>query len=147
MFDLKWFVILRQEDFFLVFCFCVQTFSCNNLSIVDKLIMSQKSSKTSTYRDKVQQLQGELHKAQDVLGSEKCLPTMAIAAAAAPLLLFLIIFFLSPSFVQRKEGSKYIRCLKKVFMWTIILTLMVWAGMYLFTYCQGWEGTSICTRM
>ena len=105
------------------------------------------STKTASYREKVQQLQGELRKAEGILGSEKCIPTMAIAAAVAPVLIFLVLFFLSPSFVQRKEGSKYVRCLKKVFMWTVILTLVIWGGMYLFTYCQGWEATSVCARV
>ena len=72
---------------------------------------------------------------------------MAIAAAVAPVLIFLVLFFLSPSFVQRKEGNKYVRDLGKVFMWVVILTLVVWGGMYLFSYCAGYEGSAVCARV
>lgn len=104
-------------------------------------------STTSGYREKVQALQNELRKAESALGSEKCIPTSYIAAAVAPVLIFLVLFFLSPSFVQRKEGSKYVRDMKRVFAWTTGLTVVLWIGMYLFTYCAGWEGTSVCARV
>lgn len=104
-------------------------------------------SETTSYRDKIARLRGELGKAEELLGSEKCIPTISIAAAAAPVLIFLMLFFLSPSFVQRKEGTKYTRCLKRVFMWTVILSILVWTGMYLFSYCAGYSGTAVCARV
>jgi len=103
------------------------------------------SVKSSQYREKIAHLRNELNKAEGLLGSEKCIPTMTIAAVVVPVLIFLVLFFLSPRFVQRKEGSKYIRCLKKVFLWTVILSIILWVTMYLYTYYKNYNGSLICS--
>lgn len=106
------------------------------------------SSKTKNYRDKVEQLENLLGEHQSkVQSKQKCLPTMMIAGAITPVILFLLFFFIKPSFVQVKEGNKFVRSGKKVFMYTIVLTLVTWLGMYLFTYCRGYNRASmLCAR-
>lgn len=100
-------------------------------------------SSTASYREKVQALQNELKRAESSLGPEKCIPMTSIAAAVAPVLFFLALYFITPGFVRRSEGGKEVRDMKKVFMWTVILTLVSWGGMYLFTYYQS---ASVCAR-
>ena len=105
-------------------------------------------STTREYRDKVARLKRELDLLEQSSGDapEKCIPTMYIAAGIAPVLVFLILWFLSPGFVQKKEGEKYSRSTSKVFMWTLLSTAMLWIGMYVFTYCDSFVNTSICAR-
>lgn len=74
---------------------------------------------------------------------EKCIPTMLIAGVAAPFVVGLVLYFVQPSFVQKKEGGKYIRDKKKILMWTTIVTFVLWIAMYLFTYCSGYNSKSM----
>lgn len=105
-------------------------------------------SKENTFRDKVAQLQASLDAStKSVSSKEKCLPTLMIVGVAAPFLILVILFFLQPSFVQRKEGKKFVRDGKKTFFWTIALTLVLWVGLYLYSYCVGYSAASmVCAK-
>jgi hypothetical protein len=98
------------------------------------------------FGEKVEQLQQELKKAQTTLRSEKCISVTMIAAGVVPVLVFLVLFFLSPKFVQVRNGNEYTRSLKKVFTWTALMSILLWIGIYLFTYCNGYEADAICMR-
>ena len=78
---------------------------------------------------------------------EKCTPTMMIAAACIPLFTIVVLYFLQPSFINNKEGDRYVKSTKKLFVWTAGITVLSWIAMYLFTYCAGYDPTSmICTK-
>lgn len=83
---------------------------------------------------------------QDITRKEKCIPIIVIGAIVVPVLAWLLLYFLQPSFVQSKEGLKYVRNNSKVFWWTVIITAIIWGGMYLFTYCKGYKGGKWCSR-
>lgn len=102
----------------------------------------------SPFARRVRELESHLASATEkVAPGAKCVPTMLIAGLVAPLLIFLVLFFLQPSFVQRKEGTKYARDGKKVFYWTLGLTLAIWFAMYVFTWCKGYDRTAmLCSR-
>ena len=98
----------------------------------------------STLSQKIQELQDITAEGERKIGAkERCVPTMAIAGAVIPLLAFLFFFFLQPGVVQKKEGNKFVRDGKKVFYWTIGVTLVLWVGMYIFTYCRGYQKSSM----
>src|SRR5690348_15878779 len=73
-----------------------------------------------------------------------CFPTMIIVAIAIPIVLWLLLYFVSPSFVQVKDGSSFVRSNKKVVMWTFGLSVVLWLGLWLFTYCQGYQSHQLC---
>nr|QBK86338.1 MAG: membrane protein [Marseillevirus LCMAC102] len=77
---------------------------------------------------------------------EKCVPIMLIVGIIVPLLIFLLLYFLQPSFVQKKEGTKYIRNNTKLFYWTLLITVVLWIAMYLFSYCKGYEKSAMLCR-
>lgn len=77
-------------------------------------------------------------------GESGCFPTFLVIGALVPIVLFLALYFMQPSFVQTKDDDGFARSNKKVVMWTIGATLLIWAGMYLFTYCQGYSGHQVC---
>jgi hypothetical protein len=106
-------------------------------------------SSTTTFAQKVQDLEAAVANASSkvAITERSCVPTLMIVGLVAPLLLFLIFFFLQPSFVQRKEGSTSKRDGKKVFFWTLGLTLVLWLGMYIFSWCKGYANTAmLCAR-
>lgn len=103
---------------------------------------------SSSFESQVQALQERINKQESKIASkEKCLPTMLIAGIVVPFLLWALLYFLQPSFVQKKDGTKYIRDGTKVFYYTVGITLVIWVAMYLFTYCQGYDKASmLCAR-
>ena len=102
----------------------------------------------ASFKDKVAQLeQATAESARKVSSKEWCFPTLMIAGITAPFLLLILLFFLQPSFVQRKEGDKYVRDGRKVFYWSIAMTLILWLGMYLYTYCGSFQAVSmLCSK-
>lgn len=96
-------------------------------------------SKVATFREKVASLEQQVKKFE----GEKCIPTMAIAAAVIPLLIFLVLFFLQPGFVQRTEGNKSVRSVQKVFIYTLVISLIAWALMYCYSF---FTGSAVCAR-
>jgi len=78
---------------------------------------------------------------------ERCIPVMLIAGIIVPIVIWLVLYFIQPEFVKVQEGSKKVRSNTKVFYWTVIVTVIIWVGMYLWTWCQGYEHTSmLCAR-
>ena len=100
------------------------------------------------FAQKIEDLQKQISSASGKASKkEKCIPTMIIAAIAVPILAWVLLYFLQPSFVQKKEGNKYVRSAAKVFYWTVGVTVVIWIAMYLFTYCQSYSGLSmLCSR-
>jgi uncharacterized membrane-anchored protein len=73
----------------------------------------------------------------NVSKKEKCFPTTTVVAIAAPFVAGLGLYMIQPSFVQKQEGGKYVRDSKKMLLWTLGLSMVVWIALFLFTYCRG----------
>ena len=102
-----------------------------------------------SYSDKIARLEKSIGELTDnIVSKEKCMPTMVIVAIVSPLIIFLSLFFFSPSFVQRKDNTKYTRNNKKVFFYTLGFSLAIWGLIYLYTLCSGYDRTAmVCSRM
>ena len=84
---------------------------------------------------------------KSVAAKDRCMPTMVIAGLATPLVLLLLLFFIQPRFVTRKEGKRKIRDGKKIALYTAIGTVLVWAVMYFYSKSQGMgSGSMTCQR-
>jgi hypothetical protein len=107
------------------------------------------STSSAEFSKKVNELGAHIAKANGKISAkESCVPSLLIAAIATPIVVWALFFFINPSFVQRKDADgKYVRCGKKIAMWTAIVTLILWVAMYMFTYCQGYDSASaFCKR-
>ena len=103
----------------------------------------------SDFKSRVDELSRRIDSAKaGVASKEKCVPTLMIIGVIVPILLWLVLYFTQPSFVQQKEGDKYTRSTRKVFYWTIGATLVVWVALYMFTYfkSQSGGGSMFCKR-
>lgn len=89
---------------------------------------------SSSIEERINVLQEEINKAERSLDKKK-ISTPVIIAIAVPFVVAVLLLILAPSFVKRKEGGKYVRCGKKIFQWTIIFTVILWLGLYLYMYC------------
>ncbi len=93
---------------------------------------------SKSFADKVSELQRNLDEGtKKVASKEWGFNPLLIAGGLAPFVLFLLLFFLQPSFVQREENGKFVRDNKKVFYWTVAGTAIAWLGLYLYTWCTG----------
>jgi hypothetical protein len=105
-------------------------------------------SKGSSFKERVEGLEKKLQEAtQGVSKQDSCFPTLMVIGIAIPFVLLLLLFFLQPSFVQKKEGTKYVRDGKKVFYWSLGITLVMWVGLYLYSYCLGFNNAAmVCAK-
>ncbi len=71
---------------------------------------------------------------------KKCIPTLLIVGMTIPFIVWLVLYALQPSFVQKKQGSKYVRDNMKIFQWTILVSVIFWVALYLFSFCQSQKG-------
>src|SRR5436305_15147437 len=59
-------------------------------------------------------------------GTANCFPMASLWYILVPVIIFLILFFLRPGIVKKQENGKAVRSNKKVFGWTIVLTIIIW---------------------
>lgn len=60
-----------------------------------------------------------------------------IAAILLPILIFILLYFIQPSFVESKDDSGTIeRDNRKVLMWTVGVSVVIWICLYLFKFCK-----------
>jgi len=71
---------------------------------------------------------------------KKCIPTLLIVGMAIPFVVWLVLYALQPSFVQKKQGSKYVRDNMKVFQWTLLVSVIFWVALFLFSHCRSIQG-------
>lgn len=77
---------------------------------------------------------------ENIKGKEKCFPTLLIVGIITPIIIWMLFYFIRPSFVQKKNtDGTYTRDNKKVLLWTFIISVVVWVCLYLWTYCKGYD--------
>lgn len=106
-------------------------------------------SSSADFSKKVNELGAHIAKANGKISAkESCMPTLLIAAVAVPIVVWLLLYLVKPSFTQMKDKEgKFVRCPKRIAMWTAIITLILWGAMYMFTYCKGYDAASaFCKR-
>ena len=100
-----------------------------------------------SFSDKIAKLSAQTDALQkEIMNKEKCVPTLIIVGVATPIIWFIVLYMLQPGFVQVKEGDKYVRSNRRVVNWTLILTILVWISLYLYTFCNGYKGSAICKK-
>lgn len=91
--------------------------------------------------------QESLFKFQGVANGLKCMPKFMIVAMVLPFVFFLFLFFVKPWFVKVTIDGEKKRSLTKVFVWTLFITFVTWAGMYLYYSSKGYNVDSlVCVR-
>jgi hypothetical protein len=97
--------------------------------------------------ERVAELQRQTLEVRSKRDQEHCVSMLMIAGIVTPFLVWILLYWLQPSFVQKKEGTKYVRDNGQVLKWTVIITVGLWMVMYLFTYCTGYDPKSgFCIR-
>ena len=73
-----------------------------------------------------------------ISSKQKCVPTLLIVGMVIPFIVCIVLYALQPSFVQKKQGSKYVRDWMKIFQWTVLVSAVFWVALYIFSAsCRG----------
>jgi hypothetical protein len=88
---------------------------------------------TANFREKTAQLSEEVETlAKRLASKESCFPKSLIIAFVLPIIWWVILYWGQPWFIRRKENGREVRDTGKVFMWTILFTMISWLAMYLY---------------
>ncbi len=87
--------------------------------------------------DKFEQAISELQSQIDtyettIVRKEKGVSPLVIMAIVIPFLVFFMLYLLSPRCVMSEVNGQQTRDGKKVFLWTLGVTLLSWGGLYLY---------------
>lgn len=90
---------------------------------------------------KIENLEKKIKEAEigDEIGLDytKYLNAPIIIGAATPLVLAGILAAVKPKFILKKDDDKDILDYKKLIQWTLIVSIIVWIGLYFYSYNQG----------
>jgi len=92
-------------------------------------------SKADTMRKKADELQSHIEAISGkVTKKEKAFPIMMAVGAVIPFVTFAALYFIQPGFVQKKDGTKYVRSTAKTFYWTLGISIAIWAVLFALKY-------------
>lgn len=76
---------------------------------------------------------------------KNCMNVTTIIAIVTPVAVFLVFYFFTPSFMKREEDDELVKDKKKIMMWTGIITVVFWGGLYGYSYFMGHKTGKVCT--
>lgn len=95
---------------------------------------------TDKIKEKVRHLSSALDDSvRKISIRDECFPTAVAIGSTVPFLTMFSLFVFKPRFVMKREGNRSIRDTKRIFWWTIGLTILIWAGMWVFNYYKGFD--------
>ena len=103
-------------------------------------------SSPNAFRDRVKQLEGEMHRLQKTLnndGSESSLSFTTMISCAVPVLVLLGLYSFSPSIVMEDDNGKQVRSTKKLLMWSTVITIVILGGIYGYNAYKGAGASSL----
>ena len=99
----------------------------------------------SSFDEKIADLEKEVDKFSKETGvSTTCGNATLIVGGVTPFAIAILFYVVKPRFVLKKEGEKSVIDAKKVAQWTLLLSLIVWVGLYLYSYYGGSMGSLLC---
>lgn len=92
------------------------------------------------FKDRIDRLSSAINReTKNVSIKDQCMPTMVGIGIVVPFASMLVLFLARPSFVKKYEGNRSSISIKKLFIYTILSTLIIWASMYVFNMYKGFD--------
>jgi drug/metabolite transporter (DMT)-like permease len=99
---------------------------------------------TEKIKDKIKNLSDAINdNIRKVSIKDQCFPTAIAIGSVVPFVTMVSLFLFKPRFVQKKEGSKSLRDPRKIFWWTLLLTIGIWICMTGFNYYKGFDSLAM----
>ena len=103
------------------------------------------SSSSSTFDKKINELEKSLNEAKTNMKNKKCIPYVVIVGIIIPFLTWIVLYMSKPSFIKNTDDEEQKTNMKKLFLYTVLITVLFWAGLYGYSYYRGFENlTSLC---
>ena len=94
----------------------------------------------------------ETQNIKDIIGSEEsgegvterpyqrvCFSSIWILVALAPVIIFILIYFIEPGFIQKKEGNNYVIDNRKLWGYWALFTFIIWVLLLMYAYSRGYK--------
>jgi hypothetical protein len=95
---------------------------------------------SAAFKDKVQQLSAAIDEGtRKVSLKDQCFPTVVGIGVVVPFGTMLVLFLTRPYFVRKYEGNKSTLNVKRLFWYSMGITLLIWGMMYLFNLFKGFD--------
>lgn len=110
--------------------------------------MSGFEEKIRELRNKSDDRLKDLLRGKNTIKDLNCFSYQNIILVSVPLVIFAVLWFWSPGFVRKDcpETGEYKRSFSKVLLWTVIFSLLILGGMYLYYQNEGGMGDkAFCT--
>lgn len=104
------------------------------------------SQSKTTFEQKVRALSDEIERTSAKLrGGEGCTSVAYIGFLVAPILVIAVLYLLKPKIVMTEdEHGATVISKRKMAIWTVLLTLALWGGIYGYIYYTGSVGKMFC---
>jgi hypothetical protein len=100
------------------------------------------------FKQRVAELDAALREGErKVVSKDNCFPISLAIGAVVPFITSVVLYFLNPRILQKKEGEKGLRDGKKIFWTTIAITLLIWSGMLVYNYYIGYDKMSVLCKV
>ncbi|BAU80145.1 hypothetical protein A9K97_gp206 [Tokyovirus A1] len=73
-----------------------------------------------------------------------CFPLLVAVGAITPLLVWLVLYFIQPRFIQTRKDTGYAQDNWKLLKWTAVFTIGIWLIFWAFTFCKDYKQQTIC---
>ncbi len=108
--------------------------------------MAEAGESGDKYSKRIEILESKLRKTGEKMSKkETCWPFHVILGGITPFLIGIILWFVKPGFVTKKDGSDVVMDYSKVLMWDIGITIILWAALYGHYYYFGSSG-KVCAK-
>lgn len=71
-----------------------------------------------------------------------CFNSIWIMVAVTPVIMFLLLYFVEPAFIQEKVGNRWVIDNKKLWMYWALFTFIVWILLFLYAFSRGYASNS-----
>ncbi len=68
-----------------------------------------------------------------------CFSSVWILIAITPVVMFILLYFIEPGFIQKKEGNKYVIDNRKLWGYWFLFTFVVWVLLFLYMFSRGYK--------
>nr|WNL49855.1 transmembrane domain containing protein [Marseillevirus sp.] len=73
-----------------------------------------------------------------------CFPLLVAVGAVTPLIVWLVLYFIQPKFIQTRKDTGYAPDNWKLLKWTAVITIGIWLIFWAFTFCKDYKQQTVC---
>ena len=93
----------------------------------------------SSFLDEPQSSSEKIKELYDTNYKRTCFSSIWILVIIVPIIMFILLYFIEPGFIQKKEGNKYVIDNAKLWSDWALFTFLTWVLILLYVYSRGYK--------